>query len=46
VLNHLIAVNKLLGVENRVAMTNRADHAPTAESNEAIYRFFEWWLKR
>ncbi len=45
VLNHLIAVNKLLGAENRVAMTNRADHQPTEESNEAIYRFFEWWLK-
>jgi hypothetical protein len=44
-LNHLIAVNKLLGVENRVAMTNREKHDPTPESNEAIYRFFEWWLK-
>lgn len=46
VLNHLVAVSKLLGVENRVAMTNRADHPPTEESNDAIYRFFEWWLKR
>ena len=46
VLNHLVALNKLLGVENRVAMTNRADHPPTEESNAAIYRFFEWWLKR
>lgn len=46
VLNHLIAVNKLLGVENRVAMTNREKHEPTPESNEAIYRFFEWWLKK
>lgn len=46
VLNHLIAVNKLLGVKHRVAMTNRADHPPTEESNEVIYRFFEWWLKR
>lgn len=46
VLNHLIAVNKFLGVENRVAMTNRPDHSPTEESNDAIYRFFEWWLKR
>lgn len=46
VLNHLTAVNKLLGVEHRVAMTNRPDHPPTAESNEAIYRFFEWWLKQ
>ena len=46
VLNHLVAVNQLLGAENRVAMTNRADHPPTEESNAAIYRFFEWWLKR
>ena len=46
VLNHLIALNKMLGVEDRVAMTNRADHPPTVESNDAIYRFFEWWLKR
>lgn len=44
-LNHLIAVNKLLGAENRVAMTNREKHDPNPESNEAIYRFFEWWLK-
>lgn len=46
VLNHLVDVNKVLGVENRVAMTNRADHPPTEESNAVIYRFFEWWLKR
>jgi hypothetical protein len=44
-LNHTIAVNKLLGVENRVAMTNRATHAPTPESNEQIYLFFEHFLK-
>lgn len=45
-LNHSIAVNKLLGYENRVAMTNRPTHSPTPESNEALYRFFEWALKR
>ena len=44
-LNHAIAVNKLLGYENRVAMTNRKDHPPTGESNAQIYAFFEWWLK-
>ena len=44
VLNHAIAVNKLLGHENRVAMTNRKDHPPTEESNAQIYAFFEWWL--
>ncbi len=43
-LNHTIAVNKLLGYENRVAMTNRPDHSPNDESNEVIYRFFEHFL--
>lgn len=44
-LNHLIAVNKLLGFENRVAMTNRPKHDPTEESNAVIYGFFEKFLK-
>ena len=44
-LNHTIAVNDLLGVQNRVAMTNRSKHAPTAESNAVIYEFFERFLK-
>jgi hypothetical protein len=38
-LNHTIAVNKLLGYENRVAMSNRKGHSPTAESNKQIYAF-------
>lgn len=45
-LNHAVAVNKLLGYENRVAMTNRPTHGPNPESNEQIYTFFEWALKR
>ena len=44
-LNHSIAVNRLLGHNNRVAMTNRPDHSPNSESNEQIYLFFEMWLK-
>ncbi|MEX0717560.1 MAG: hypothetical protein WD066_13290 [Planctomycetaceae bacterium] len=44
-LNHAIAVNRLLGHENRVAMANRPTHGPTQEDNEQVYRFFEWWLK-
>jgi len=44
-LNHAIAVNRLLGQEHRVAMTNRPGHAPTAESNEQLYRFLEYVLK-
>ena len=44
-LKHAIAVNKLLGHKYRVAMTNRRGHAPTEESNEQIYLFFEYFLK-
>jgi hypothetical protein len=44
-LNHAIAVNRLLGKEHRVAMTNRPGHAPTAESNEKLYLFLEHVLK-
>lgn len=44
-LHHAIEVNNLLGYENRVAMTHRAEHAPTAESNEQIALFFEYFLK-
>jgi dienelactone hydrolase len=43
-LNHAIEVNRLLGYDHRVAMTIRDTHSPTAESNQQIYRFFEWWL--
>ncbi|GAC1471090.1 MAG: prolyl oligopeptidase family serine peptidase [Isosphaeraceae bacterium] len=43
-LNSTIAVNRLLGVSNRVAMTNRPNHTPTQESNEQICRFLEYVL--
>ena len=39
-LNHTIAVNRLLGYRNNVAMSNRVNHDPTPESNEIIYDFF------
>src|SRR5207253_3254269 len=45
-LNHTVAVNKLLGFENRVGLTTRKDHRPTEDSNERLYEFFEWALKR
>lgn len=45
-LNHLIAVNKLLGATHRVAMTNRKLHSPDAESNELLYAWFEWVMKK
>ena len=38
-LNHLIAVNDLLGVTRRVAMTHRATHDPDAGSNAALVAF-------
>lgn len=44
-LNHTVAVNKLLGFERRVGMTNRPKHEPTEESNERMYEFFEHFLK-
>lgn len=45
VLNHSIAVNKVLGVVDRVAMTNRDKHEPNEASNEQIAMFFDYWLK-
>ena len=44
-LNHAIKVNRFLGFENRVGMTNRPDHSPTLESNEILCLFFEYFLK-
>ena len=44
-LHHSIAVNRLLGHENRVAMHNRPDHSPNPESNEVIYAFFSHFLR-
>lgn len=43
-LNHAVAVNRLLGFSDRVAMTNRASHDPDPQSNETICDFFERWL--
>ena len=43
-LAHTVAVNKLLGFSDRVAMTNRPDHPPTAESNLQIVAFFEHFI--
>lgn len=44
-LNHTIRVNELLGYKNRVAMSNRPEHSPNAQSNQQIYSFFEHFLK-
>lgn len=44
-LNHLIAVNGLLGQRNRVAMTARPTHVPTPEALELELAFLEYWLK-
>jgi len=43
-LNHAVAVNRFLGFEKRVGMTNRPDHPPTEESNAQICQFFEHFL--
>lgn len=44
-LNHLVAVNRLLGFSDRVALTSRTGHAPTEESNAQLYAFFEHFLR-
>jgi dienelactone hydrolase len=44
-LNHAVAVNELLGYPDRVFMTNRPAHSPTEESNEQLYKFFDYFLK-
>jgi hypothetical protein len=43
-LNHTRAICELLGFQERVGMTNRPNHDPNQESNEVIYRFFEYFL--
>jgi hypothetical protein len=43
-LNHAVAVNQFLGHKNRVAMTNRREHSPNAESNEQAFQFLEFVL--
>ncbi|NND31760.1 MAG: sialidase, partial [Saprospiraceae bacterium] len=45
VLNHSVEVNRILGHTSKVGMTNRKDHAPTEQSNEVLYLFFEYFLK-
>jgi dienelactone hydrolase len=44
-LNHLIEINRVLGHTQRVAMTARKTHVPTAEALELELAFFEYWLK-
>ncbi len=44
-LNHAVALNRFLGFENRVALTSRPAHSPTAESNEQAFRFLEHFLQ-
>jgi hypothetical protein len=44
-LNHSIAVNRFLGFDQRVGMTNRKEHSLNPESTEQIYLFFEYFLK-
>lgn len=44
-LNHTIQLNRWLGYENKVAMTNREEHSPNPESNEQAFKFLEYFLK-
>jgi dienelactone hydrolase len=45
-LNHTVAVNRLLGYEKRVAMTNRPGHNPTPESNALLAAFVQRHLAK
>jgi dienelactone hydrolase len=44
-LNHLVAINRVLGKEHRVAMTARKTHVPTPEALAIELAFLEYWLK-
>lgn len=44
-LNHSVEVNRVLGYEHRVGMTNRPAHSPDEESNDVIYGFFKHFLQ-
>lgn len=44
-LNHLSAIDKLLGYQDRVLMTSRKTHIPTGEALELELAFLEYWLK-
>jgi tetratricopeptide (TPR) repeat protein len=44
-LNHLVAVNDLLGHKHRVALTARQGHIPTPAALELELAFLEYWLK-
>lgn len=44
-LNHLIAVNQVLGAKNRVFLTARPTHVPTPAALELELAFLEYFLK-
>ncbi len=44
-LNHLVAVNAILGQKNRAFLTARKSHVPTAEALELELAFLEYHLK-
>jgi gamma-glutamyltranspeptidase/glutathione hydrolase len=43
-LNHLVAVNSMLGYKNRAFLTARKTHVPTAEALELELAFLEYFL--
>jgi dienelactone hydrolase len=44
-LNHLVAINRVLGYKNRVFLTARKTHVPTPEALELELTFLEYFLK-
>jgi dienelactone hydrolase len=45
-LNHLVAVNRVLGCKDRALLTARATHVPTAAALELELAFLEYFLKQ
>lgn len=45
-LNHSVAVIRLLLADHRGALTSRKTHGVTAESNDQVYAFFKWALRK
>src|SRR5436309_10908375 len=45
-LNHLVAVNKVLGHKDRAFLTARSSHVPTAAALELELAFLEYHLKQ
>ena len=44
-LHHTVEVNRLMGQQERVFFSQRPGHAPTAQSNDQLLKFFKYFLQ-